>query len=141
MTNPEKLVIIPKQRVAGNMFGREDAISRLRCISESAGGCEREISEAEYRQWDTDTKAEYGQSGWCRACQDKIFTDPEDTRPHCSCDSIDVGLPVMMPIEDPHCQVHADPDVLRITFDSYDPDMREDEPPADMHMIEWTRVV
>lgn len=139
MTTPQepKLVVTPKQRVAGNSFGREDAIRTLHCISDSASGCEREITEDEYYSWDTETKAEYAQSGWCKECQDKIFCDPE-----CCCTYIDVlgpGYPQMPGPMNEMCPVHGDPDFtdLDLRFD-YDPDQREDEPPADMHAIEWT---
>lgn len=134
--NQHKLVIIPAQRVAGNMNGREDAIRALRCISEAALGCEREISEAEYYQWDTETKAEYAQSGWCLACQNKIFADPEDK---CSCEFIDVGLEVLMPNpNNDMCPEHGDPDMMMDgpAF-NYDPDMREDDPPTDINEIKW----
>lgn len=139
MTTPQnKLVVIPKQRVAGNMYGREDAIRSLRCISEAALGCERDITEAEYYSWDTPTKAEYGQSGWCLDCQNRIFTDPEDT---CSCDFIDVGLEVLMPHpNNDMCPEHGDPNMMDGPVFNYDPDMREDEPPLDMHEIEWVRM-
>lgn len=125
---------IPKQRVAGNMYGREDAIRSLRCISQAAGGCEREISEAEYIQWDTATKAEYGQSGWCLDCQNRVFRDPDEA--YCSCMSVDVGVGIMI-YEDEYCEIHGDPISIRISTEEYDPDMREDEPPHDMHEIEW----
>lgn len=139
LTPKSKPVVIPQQRVAGNMFGREDAIRSLRCISQAAEGCEREISEAEYIQWDTATKAEYGQSGWCLDCQNKIFRDPEDA---CSCEFIDVGLEVLMPNpNNDMCPEHGDPDLMDGPSFNYDPDMREDEPPHDMYDIEWLVMV
>lgn len=126
--------IIPKPRVAGNMFGREDAIRSLKCISEAALGCERDISEAEYLQWDTATKAEYAQSGWCLNCQNRIFANPDDG---CFCAWVDVGVGVMMPSwQNEFCPEHGAYDEDGPDF-NYDPDMREDEPPHDLHLIRW----
>lgn len=126
---------IPKQRVAGNMHGRETAISNLKCIA--VVGCERDISEAEYYSWDTPTKAEYGQSGWCLACQNRIFTDPED---ECTCEFIDVGLEVLMPNpNNDMCPEHGDHDMMDGPVFNYDPDIREDGPPHDIAEIEWVR--
>lgn len=139
MFTPEPQIhVIPKQRVAGNSYGREDAIRSLRCIDVEFMGCGQEINEADYIQWDTVTKAEYAQSGWCSTCQDVIFREPDE----CCCDYIDVlgpGYPMMPgPVND-MCPEHGDPDFtnLDLRFD-YDPEMREDDPPHDINDIEWT---
>lgn len=130
-------MVQPLKRVMGNMHGREDAIRAYRCITPLAMGCGREISTAELEAWDRDTLFEYRQSGWCLACQDKIFRDPDE----CTCDWIDVlgpGYPMMPGPMNDMCPEHGDPDYYDhdIRFD-YDPDLREDEPPTDINLIEW----
>lgn len=136
MTTPEeKQIRIPLQRVMGNMAGREDSIRSLQCISPLANGCGRQITTQEILAWDDLTIKEYRQSGWCLDCQNRIFNDTED----CSCEWIDVGLEVMMP--HPHnemCTEHGDPDFTNMDLRfNYDPDMREDDPPTDINLIEW----
>lgn len=138
MTSPEeKLILIPLQRVMGNMAGREDSIRSLQCISSQAGGCGRQIATHEILSWDELTIKEYRQSGWCSTCQDRIFKDPDE----CSCEWIDVlgpGYPMMPGPMNDMCPEHGDPDFtnMDLRFD-YDPDMREDEPPMDINLIEW----
>lgn len=127
----------PLPRVMGNMCGREDAISELRCIGIEAGGCGRQIRVEEIMGWDKDTITEYRQSGWCPACQYIIFRDPEEEFP-CTCQFVDVGVGLIpYPMND-YCEQHGERiDQDSIGNDYYDPDMREDEPPHDITEILW----
>jgi hypothetical protein len=70
-------MIEPMDNVAGNMYGRKDAIRSLQCVGVPMG-CGRLIADEEIDTWDKETIQEYSQSGWCKECQDKVFAEPED---------------------------------------------------------------
>lgn len=126
----------PRRLAAGNIFGREGTIASYNCMAHPIG-CGRSLTQLEISSWDLTSQREYSQSGWCIACQDRVFRDPE----RCTCDDgpcceVDIGVGILT-CEDKHqrpCPVHF---VLEDDHD-YDPDLREDEPPVDMKEIEWT---
>lgn len=117
----------PRKNVAGNMYGRKDAIRILRCIHTM--GCGRDITTKEYQSWNIDTRSEYEMSGLCFNCQNLVFVEDE-----CICTVLDA-----ITINNPWCLEHGDPDYLEFTirFD-YDPDMREDDKPHDIYEIKWS---
>lgn len=89
----------PMQNVAGNMHGREDAIKAWRCVDPPMG-CGRELVKAEVLRYPTLSLKEYFQSGWCKACQDKVFADPDEDPNRCTCDDppcceADVGVGII----------------------------------------------
>lgn len=101
----------PTESVAGNMYGREDAIRSLHCI-EVPIGCGREILEKEIREaWPVLSQKEYQISGLCNRCQNKIFGDPEQDG--CTCDNpcceVDVGVGIIT-CSSYHCPVHGEND-------------------------------
>lgn len=75
----------PADVVAGNMHNREDSIRALLCV-EAPIGCGRKIPSEEYDAWDELTRTEYKMSGFCNACQDRIFGPCE---PGCGHESSD----------------------------------------------------
>jgi hypothetical protein len=89
----------PSSNIAGNMLGREDAIRSFLCVAPPIG-CGRRLSLLEVQQWDGLTQQEYRQSGWCKACQDKFFKDPDEDPDRCTCNdepccSVDVGVGII----------------------------------------------
>ena len=124
--------LIPLPRVAGNWYGREDAITSLKCVSPDSDGCGRQIQPGEILGWDQRTIKEYRQSGWCPACQNRIFSDS------CICEYVDVGIGLMPNPNNEYCPEHGEPeDIEHAWGPEYDPDMREDEPPHDITEIAW----
>lgn len=123
-------MLTPLPRVMRNMAGREDAISSLRCISSVANGCGRQIKPQEILSWDKRTIKEYRQSGWCPACQNRIFAED------CTCEFVDIGVGLLPNPMNEYCPEHGDPN-LDEWDEFYDPDLREDEPPHDITEILW----
>ncbi len=131
----------PRPVLAGNMYNREVAIRNLWCIDPPMG-CGRRIDHLDYHRWSVDTKKEYVQTGWCRACQDKFFRDPDEAPDRCTCDdepccSVDVGVGILT-CGDQHRR--ACPQHNLVSLYNYDPDMREEDPPEDIHEVEWSLV-
>jgi len=97
----------PEPRVAGNMFGREDAIKNLKCIGEPIGTCDRQLTREQVSKWPNEVQKEYVQSGWCNICQDKVFGFNQD----CTCDNpcceVDIGVGIMT-CTSQHCRVHGE---------------------------------
>jgi hypothetical protein len=130
----------PRHVVAGNMFGREDAIRSWHCVDPPMG-CGRKISQVEFETWPMLTLREYKQSGWCDRCQDRVFRDPDEEE-GCTCNDgpcceVDVGVGIIT-CGDQHrrvCPVHEMLGPMSGKFGDYDPDMREEDPPEDLYAI------
>jgi hypothetical protein len=85
----EGQAVVLDAEAAKNALGIPEAIEAHKC-----GSCKRGISEAELRGYDSLTFKEYNLSSLCKACQDLVFKDPDESW-GCICDEVDVGLPVM----------------------------------------------
>jgi hypothetical protein len=102
---------VPRKNVAGNMYGREDAIFAMKCIDPPMG-CGKEIAQEEFQSWSPLTRKEYTMSGWCNTCQNRVFAsllgEGACTCEMPSCCEADVGVGIIYcnhPVE--NCPVHG----------------------------------
>lgn len=114
---------VPRQNVAGNYGGREDAIFSMKCLDEPMG-CGRQITQEEFISWDDLSRKEYTMSGFCKTCQDKIFNPPDG----CTCNNLpcceaDVGVGIIYcnhPEE--QCPIHGKETVAGSDVDPKEPE-------------------